>query len=159
MKAKIITIVVLVLAAIGLSAILTYKAAPKVEDAMKGEVSTSTEEQITEPQTNMDKSTATAQDGDLVSVKYTGKLTNGTVFDASDKHGGNPIQFVLGASMVIKGWDEGIKGMKIGEKKTLTIAPEKAYGPAGVPDGAGGYLIPPNSTLVFDVELVDIQRK
>lgn len=102
---------------------------------------------------------AKAQDGDLVSVLYTGKLTDGTVFDASSKHDNKPISFVLGANMVIKGWDEGLIGMEIGEKKTLTIAPEKAYGAQGIPDGKGGYIIPQNATLVFDVELVDIKRK
>ena len=100
----------------------------------------------------------TAQNGDLVYVQYTGKLTNGTKFDSSLDRG-QPFSFVLGQGMVIKGWDEGVLGMKKGESKTLTIPAEKAYGASGVPDGRGGYVIPPNSTLVFDVELVDIKRK
>lgn len=107
---------------------------------------------------NSTSSVMTAQDGDMVSVNYTGKLQDGTVFDSSDKQG-RPISFVLGAGMVIKGWDEGILGMKIGDKKTLEIPPEKAYGAQGIPDGKGGYIIPPNATLTFDVELVDIKRK
>jgi len=143
-KASIIGLVV-VLVAVG--AVLTYKSGPKVE------------EKVENIQKIMDKSSMVAQNGDMVSVKYTGKLKNGTVFDSTEKHGGTPIQFVLGASMVIKGWDEGVLGMKIGEKKVLDIPAEKAYGPAGIPDGLGGYLIPPNSTLVFDVELTDIDRK
>jgi FK506-binding protein 2 len=99
-----------------------------------------------------------AQNGDIVSVKYTGKLTNGTVFDATANHGDKPIDFQLGVGQVIKGWDQGILGMKIGDKKTLTIPPELGYGDQEIPDGRGGILIPKNSTLIFDVELVDIKR-
>lgn len=94
-----------------------------------------------------------AKEGDTVSVLYTGKLDNGTVFDASSKHGGEPIEFVLGRGMVIKGWDEGVSGMHVGEKRTLVIPPQIAYGEKG----AGG-VIPPNATLTFDVELVGIRR-
>lgn len=98
-----------------------------------------------------------AQNGDKVYVHYTGKLENGTKFDSSVDRG-SPFSFVLGQGMVIKGWDEGLVGMKVGEKKVLTIAPEKGYGAQGVPDQMGGYIIPPNSTLIFDVEMIDIQR-
>jgi FKBP-type peptidyl-prolyl cis-trans isomerase len=91
-----------------------------------------------------------AVNGAIVSVHYTGKLQNGTVFDSSLTRG-QPIQFVLGSGQVIKGWDEGILGMKVGDKKTLTIPPEKAYGVEGYPP-----VIPPNATLIFDVELVDV---
>ena len=94
-----------------------------------------------------------AKDGDTVSVLYTGKLQDGTVFDASDKHGGDPIEFVLGKQMVIKGWDEGVAGMQVGEKRKLVIPPTLAYGE----QGAGG-VIPPNATLTFDIELVGIRR-
>lgn len=94
---------------------------------------------------------ATPQPGDIVSVHYTGTLTNGTVFDSS--HARNePITFQLGRGQVIAGWDEGIGLMKQGGKARLTLPPHLAYGERG----AGG-VIPPNATLIFEVELVDIQ--
>jgi FKBP-type peptidyl-prolyl cis-trans isomerase len=94
-----------------------------------------------------------AKAGDNVSVLYTGKLQDGTEFDSSAKHGNEPIDFILGKSMVIKGWDEGLQGMQVGEKRTLVIPPTLGYGE----QGAGG-VIPPNATLTFDVELVGLRR-
>jgi FKBP-type peptidyl-prolyl cis-trans isomerase len=92
---------------------------------------------------------AKAIPGETVRVHYIGWLTSGKKFDASlDK----PYSFDLGASQVIKGWDEGVAGMKVGGKRQLRIPPELAYGEKGFP-GA----IPPNATLIFDVELVGIQ--
>ena len=92
----------------------------------------------------------TAQNGMQVSVHYQGRLTDGTIFDDSQKRG-TPFSFTLGSGQVITGWEQGIAGMKIGEKRVLTIPPELGYGAAG----AGG-VIPPNATLVFDVELVAV---
>jgi peptidyl-prolyl cis-trans isomerase A (cyclophilin A) len=94
---------------------------------------------------------AQAAAGKTVSVHYTGKLTNGKVFDSSYTRG-EPIEFKLGTGRVIKGWDEGIALMKVGGKATLTIPPELGYGERG----AGG-AIPPNATLIFDVELVNVK--
>lgn len=92
-----------------------------------------------------------AEAGDKVFVHYTGMLDDGTVFDSSYDRG-QPISFVLGMGQVISGWDEGIDLMAIGGKARLIIPPELAYGAAG----AGG-VIPPDATLTFDVELVDVQ--
>ena len=92
---------------------------------------------------------AVAQAGHKVQVDYTGWFTSGKQFDSS-VGSGKPFEFMLGAGQVIKGWDEGVAGMKVGGKRQLRIPPELAYGAKGYP-GA----IPPNSTLVFDVQLVD----
>jgi len=89
--------------------------------------------------------------GDTVEIKYTGTLTDGTVFDSTDKHGGTPFETQIGVGQVIKGWDEGIPGMKVGGKRKLIIPPSLGYG-----DQAAGS-IPPNSTLIFQVELVGIK--
>jgi FKBP-type peptidyl-prolyl cis-trans isomerase FkpA len=91
-----------------------------------------------------------AQAGDVLVVYYTGKLEDGTVFDSSV--GGEPFPFQLGAGMVIQGWDQGFEGMLEGGKRELTIPPEMGYGEAGAPPD-----IPPNATLVFEVELVEVR--
>lgn len=92
----------------------------------------------------------TAQTGDTVTVNYTGTLTNGKEFDSTK--GKQPFSFTLGAGQVIKGWDQGIVGMKVGGKRKLTIPPDLGYGSQGA-----GAAIPPNSTLIFDVELLDVK--
>jgi peptidylprolyl isomerase len=94
---------------------------------------------------------AAATAGHSVNVHYTGWLTNGTKFDSSVDRG-QPFTFNLGAGQVIKGWDEGVAGMKIGGKRQLRIPPELGYGSRG----AGG-VIPANATLIFDVELLSVQ--
>ncbi|EIJ43492.1 FKBP-type peptidyl-prolyl cis-trans isomerase [Beggiatoa alba B18LD] len=88
--------------------------------------------------------------GKKVSVHYTGWLTNGQLFDSSKKRN-EPFQFILGGRHVIAGWDEGVQGMKIGGTRKLTIPPQLGYGARG----AGG-VIPPNATLIFEVELLAI---
>jgi peptidylprolyl isomerase/FKBP-type peptidyl-prolyl cis-trans isomerase FkpA len=94
---------------------------------------------------------AEAKVGDKVTVNYTGTLVDGTKFDSSLNPGRTPFDFVLGQNRVIQGWEKGVLGMKVGEKRKLTIPPELGYGNQAV-----GNLIPANATLLFDVELLKI---
>ena len=115
------------------------------------------EEQFTSPSglgildTNCGDGTE-ASSGATVSVHYVGTLESGEQFDSS-RDRGQPFQFVLGSGQVIPGWDEGIQGMKVGGTRTLTIPPDLGYGAAGSPP-----VIPPNATLIFEVELMDVQQ-
>lgn len=95
---------------------------------------------------------ATAAPGNTVKVHYSGFLTNGEKFDSS-RDRSEPFSFPLGAGQVIKGWDEGVAGMKVGGQRQLRIPPQLGYGAAGA-----GSVIPPNATLIFDVELLDVGK-
>lgn len=107
------------------------------------------ENSMTEENTNSD--TKVAEAGDTITVHYNGTFENGTKFDSSYDRG-QPFSFVLGAGLVIKGWDQGLIGAKEGEKKRLVLPPELAYGASG--QGP----IPPNTTLIFEVEVLDIEK-
>jgi len=96
---------------------------------------------------------AESKNGDNITVHYTGTLENGTKFDSSlDRN--QPFSFTLGTGQVIKGWDLGVLGMKVGEKRKLTIPSDLGYGSAGTPGGP----IPPNANLIFEVELLGINN-
>ena len=93
-----------------------------------------------------------AQDYNKVVVNYTGTLEDGSIFDSSLKPGREPFTFTLGAGSVIKGWDLGVKGMKVGGKRKLTIPADLGYG-----DKGAGDVIPPGATLIFEVELLEVE--
>lgn len=93
-----------------------------------------------------------AESGDVVTVNYVGKLDDGSTFDSSASHG-QPFSFTLGVQQVIKGWDLGVVGMKVGGERELTIPPDLGYGPGGYPP-----VIPPNATLHFTVTLLSVSK-
>lgn len=102
-------------------------------------------------ETMKEGSGAAAASGKKVTVHYTGTLTDGKVFDSSETRKA-PFTFTLGEGQVIPGWDKGVDGMKVGERRKLTIPSSLAYGEKGV-----GNVIPPNATLVFEVELLNVE--
>ena len=93
-----------------------------------------------------------AQDYNKVVVNYTGKLEDGSIFDSSLNPGRGPFTFTLGVGSVIKGWDIGVKGMKVGGRRRLTVPPELGYGNNGA-----GNVIPPGATLIFEVDLLEVE--
>ncbi|KAF8712359.1 peptidyl-prolyl cis-trans isomerase, partial [Rhizoctonia solani] len=118
-------------------------------------MSSITSETITPPQS---KEGARSKDGDVLSMHYVNPIptgifqSNGRTFDSSRERG-MPFEFKLGAGQVIRGWDQGLQGMGVGERRKITLPPAYAYGPRGYPPA-----IPPNATLVFDVELLEIKK-
>jgi len=168
-KGAIITILLVVLI---VAAIVWYSKGSTSQEVVQNEYtsqetqSTVSKEETTNTYTSMttdsgleithlaEGSGAEAKNGDMVTVNYTGTLTNGTTFDSNVDPKFNhvePFSFMLGAGMVIKGWDEGVLGMKVGEKRHLVIPAELAYG-----SRSPSPLIPANSVLEFDVEMVAI---
>ncbi|MBS1958407.1 MAG: FKBP-type peptidyl-prolyl cis-trans isomerase [Bdellovibrionales bacterium] len=147
--------------AIAISAALAFSACTKKDEAAKTESTQSTTAETATSKTTAAAAKVEIQDvepgkgaeavnGKSITVHYTGTLKDGTKFDSSvDRN--EPFTFTLGAGQVIKGWEQGILGMKVGGKRKLTIPPELAYGNNAV--GA----IPANSTLIFDVKLIDVK--
>lgn len=151
-------LIVVILSTIAISSIINYSAGIKDSDS---NLPVDKSEQIKE-NVKMQESELKIEDlvvgtgveatvGKNISVHYTGTLTDGTKFDSS-KDRNMPFEFTLGAGQVIQGWDQGFKGMKVGGKRKLTIPASMGYGS----QGAGG-VIPPNATLIFEVELLDVK--
>lgn len=123
------------------------------ENGTKEMVSDSNEEQELQIEILKQGTGQEVKSGDNIAVHYTGTLEDGTKFDSSLDRG-KPFAFTLGIGQVIKGWDMGVLGMKVGEKRKLVIPSELGYGETGTPGGP----IPPNATLIFEVELLSINR-
>lgn len=98
-----------------------------------------------------------AVSGDIITVHYLGSFADGRKFDSSYDRG-VPFSIPLGQGRVIQGWDQGLVGVKKGEKLKLTIPPSLGYGENGIPDGRGGYIIPQNATLIFEIEVLKIEK-
>jgi len=145
---KIILIAVLLLIAAGLVYYFGFYQKPKSEP-LPEEQNQMTE--LLKIETLKEGAGEAIKNGDTAVVHYTGTLLDGTKFDSSVDRG-QPFSFQLGAGRVIAGWEQGVLGMKVGEKRKLTIAPELGYGASG----AGG-VIPPNAPLIFEVELLEIR--
>ena len=128
--------------------------AGNIEPAVEGQATSSAQTNMEDKLIIEDAKVGTgdlATSGKKITVNYSGTLTDGTKFDSSYDRG-TPFVFNLGAGEVIKGWDQGFDGMKVGGKRKLTIPPSLGYGEAG----AGG-AIPPNATLIFEVELLKVE--
>lgn len=147
-------VVLLLLAAVSIPACSQKEAKPVTEKATESKApagATVTASGLS--YTDIVKGTGAAPtSGKMVTVHYTGVLENGTKFDSSVDRG-QPFSFRIGAGEVIPGWDEGVISMKVGGKRKLVIPPQLGYGA----NGAGG-VIPPNATLIFDVELLDVEK-
>lgn len=137
----------------GILYVLNYKKDPVAESSPKSD-NVKMQDDVTELKIeDLEAGTGVeAVSGKVISVHYTGTLTNGTKFDSS-KDRGTPFEFTLGAGQVIEGWDKGFVGMKVGGKRKLTIPSSMGYGESGTPGGP----IPPNATLIFEVELLGVK--
>ena len=143
-----IAILAFIIFVIALVAFFVWQGRPKISETSDNMITTASGLQYEDLEVG---DGATAQEGNTVIVHYTGWLEDGTKFDSSlDRD--VPFDFILGTGGVIQGWDEGVAGMKVGGVRKLVIPPELGYGPSG----AGG-VIPPNATLIFEVELLEIR--
>jgi FKBP-type peptidyl-prolyl cis-trans isomerase len=155
-KAIVIWVVVIIVVVLGGWFIYTKTAA---NGASTGQTPSSTSTSTAQVQAqDVTVGTGTeAVPGDVVSVLYVGKLSDGTTFDSSASHGNQPLTFTLGAQGLISGFQIGVNGMRVGGERVMSIPPQLGYGAQAVTDASGTVIIPANSTLLFDVQLVGVQ--
>lgn len=155
MKNNNIIWVLIVIVVVGILIFITFNTKPVDENSL-GQTNTMQDLEGVKITILQEGAGEVAKAGDNVSMNYTGTLIDGKAFDSNtDPAFGHvqPFIFTLGAGQVIPGWDSGLVGMKVGEKRRLEIAPEQAYGASGVGD-----VIPPNATLIFEVEMLSINN-
>jgi FKBP-type peptidyl-prolyl cis-trans isomerase FkpA len=162
MTGKTIGIGVVVIIIVALGAYIIFKnpfgAAPAQQPAAA--TTTAAQDQATTTVQAQDVTVGTgaqATPGAVVSVLYVGKLSDGTVFDSSAAHGNKPLSFTLGQQGLIPGFQIGVNGMKVGGERLMAVPPGLGYGTQAVTDASGTVIIPANSTLIFDVKLVDVK--
>lgn len=152
-------VIIIVLGALGAGAYYSFKkpAAPATPDqaAQQGQQAPTDQVQAQEVKVG---DGAAATPGMMVAVLYEGKLSDGTTFDSSAAHGNQPLVFQLGAQGLIPGFQIGVNGMKVGGERVLSIPPALGYGSQDVKDASGKVIIPANSTLLFDIKLVDVRE-
>jgi len=153
-KAILVWIVVIIIVVLGGWFIYSKVSAPATQPAT-GTQATSTPQVQAQDITVGTGTEATP--GSIASVLYVGKLQNGTVFDSSAAHGNQPLSFTLGQPGLIAGFQIGVNGMKVGGERVMAIPPELGYGAQAVTDASGTVIIPANSTLLFDVKLVEVK--
>ncbi len=162
-KTIIIGIVVIIIVGLGLYFIIKSPttAAPSTTTQQQATSTTATSDASSSTQVQAQDVTAgtgaAATPGSIVSVLYVGKLPDGTVFDSSAAHGNQPLTFTLGSQGLIPGFQIGVNGMKVGGERLMAVPPSLGYGSTDVKDSTGKVIIPANTTIVFDVKLVNVQ--
>jgi FKBP-type peptidyl-prolyl cis-trans isomerase len=154
-KSIVISVVVVIIVLIGGYFIVKNMGSAAPAQAPQTDTTASSTSQVQGQEVKVGTGEA-ATPGSVVSVLYVGKLSDGTVFDSSAAHGNTPLTFTLGAQGLIPGFQIGVNGMKVGGERLLSIPPSLAYGATDVKDSTGKVVIPANSTLLFDIQLVKV---
>jgi FKBP-type peptidyl-prolyl cis-trans isomerase len=160
MSGKNIGISIVVIIVVVLGGWLVYSQMSSPSTSTSSQTATSTAATTTPQVQAQDVKVGTGTEalpGDTVSVLYIGKLPDGTVFDSSAAHGNAPLPFTLGEQGLIAGFQIGVNGMKVGGERIMSIPPELGYGTQAVTNASGTVIIPANSTLLFDVQLVSVK--
>jgi peptidylprolyl isomerase len=154
-KSIVIGVAILIIIAVGAYFIMQGVPSSTSQQAGAAATTSTTTEQVQAQEVTVGQG-AEAVPGSSVSVLYVGKLQDGTVFDSSEAHGNEPLTFTLGSQGLIAGFQIGVNGMKVGGERLIAVPPSLGYGTQDVKDADGKVIIPANSTLVFDIKLVNV---